>query len=330
MFKFISDFVAGGKVSSKKVPSDEEILGNISETNLISDSTKNAYIKKLKQIQEVFFNDEKTLNWILTNPEKIYDGLKDYVGKTKGRFNKSISVHTQRAFLTYPYSIMKLYNRNILENNPDLDKRYSDILKILNEPIVDIYENGNNLEKEKDAYIPYEEVCKVRDTIEKGDLYLLLCMYTMIPPVRSNYDSVRIYMNDEKPEDKNKTNYMLLNEKKQNCKMVLNDYKTSKKNGQIVINIPSDLCEVIFDSLNENPREYLFETKGKPYTATNFNKWANTQLHKIFNKDFSLTSFRHIYITDYVPTLCEEDKEVVSVIMGHSKNMQKGYELKNK
>ena len=331
MFNFLNGVLGGSKDSKESHPSDIEIMGNISATSLIKPSTKDAYQKKLLQIQKIFFDDKKSLYWIMTNPEAIYEGLKHYVKSTHGRFNKTISVHTQRAYLTYPYSILKLYNRNILEKNPDLEQRYKKILDELNEPIADIYVNGNALEKEVDAYVPYTKLCETRDNLKEGDEHLLLCLYTMIPPVRSNYESVRIYGNDEKPEDDNKNNYILIKEGKKNptCKLVLNEYKTSKKNGQIVINIPKDLSEVIINSLNKNPRNYLFETKGKPYTSTNFNKWANTHLHKLFNKNFSLTSFRHIYITDYVPQLNDEDKKIVSHIMGHSENMQKGYEMKN-
>jgi hypothetical protein len=316
------------KVQEKK-QSDKDILENIDATNLIEPSTKQAYKKKLLQIQKVFFNDKKSLYWILSNPEAIYEELKKYVKETRGRFDKTISVHTQRAYLTYPYSILKFRNRDILEEHPDLENRYKKILEVLNEPIMDIYVNGNALDKETDAYVPYNKLCEVRDSLKSSPVKLLLSLYTMIPPVRSNYESVRIYANDERPEDEEKNNYLIVTSKNQ-CKLVLNEYKTSKKNGQIVVNLPDCLCKEILESLNTNPRNYLFETKGEPYTSTNFNKWANTHLHKLFNNKFSLTSFRHIYITDCVPKLELDEKKLVSQIMGHSLNMQKGYDLKPK
>jgi hypothetical protein len=60
--------VFGGSKKEESHPSDAEIMGNISATSLIKPSTKDAYQKKLLQIQKIFFDDKKSLYWIMTNP----------------------------------------------------------------------------------------------------------------------------------------------------------------------------------------------------------------------------------------------------------------------
>ena len=66
------------------------------------------------------------------------------------------------------------------------------------------------------------------------------------------------------------------------------------------IDLPVELIKEIDESLKLKPRKYLFvSTNGEAFNNSNsFNKWANRELKKIFNKkNISLTTLRHVYIS---------------------------------
>ena len=94
--------------------------------------------------------------------------------------------------------------------------------------------------------VPFEELEKLRDSFEKGsDIRLLISLYTMMPPVRSDYYKVKIYK-DEKLVPKDDTNFIVLNSKPY---IALRKYKTSKTYNTIKINIPKNyacICCRIF------------------------------------------------------------------------------------
>jgi hypothetical protein len=186
-------------------------------------------------------------------------------------------------------------------------------------------------EKQQKAYISYETLLDIKNSLQKGSQKrLLFSMYLLIPPVRANYGNMKIYKKN--PHD-DEDNYIILSSDKP--KIVLNKFKTNGTYGRISIPIPMDLMSEILDSLEKNPRDYLFTLKnGKPFEKKNvFSVMANKILKKeTGNKDFNLTMFRHIYLSrpdlDLTNKTLKERKKI-SDIMGHSANMQERYIWKN-
>lgn len=82
---------------------------------------------------------------------------------------------------------------------------------------------------------------------------------------------------------------------------VLQDYKTKHTYKKKVIELPPKVSSNIRNLLKKNPnRPFLFmSTKNKPFASRKaFNIWANKALRTILkNEHFSLTMFRHIYIS---------------------------------
>jgi hypothetical protein len=155
---------------------------------------------------------------------------------------------------------------------------------------------------------------------------LLLAMYTMIPPVRLDYYATQIVKNGETPETEN---YIVLGNGY--AELVIGKYKTSRKHGKIIHpRLPDELYRIIIQSLTEFPRQYLFETNGKPYSSNvGFSKWSSSVLAKLFGVELNLTMVRHIYISskDLGKMTVKERKELGRQ-MGHTIEMQAGYEWK--
>ena len=155
---------------------------------------------------------------------------------------------------------------------------------------------------------------------------LLLAMYTLIPPVRADYYSTQIIKEGETPET---DNYIIL--KKDSAELIIRKYKTSKKHGAIIHPIlPTELYNIILQSLDKYPRKYLFENKSKPYTPNGFCKWSSATLEKLFGVELTLTMIRHIYISSLdLSKMTVEEKKNIGKLMGHTIGIQAEYEWKD-
>lgn len=117
-------------------------------------------------------------------------------------------------------------------------------------------------------------------------LKLFIAMYTINPPLRNDYDSVKLITEHNDNED-----YIDLNNK------ILNVYVIkSKKFKQTTLS--DELIDIIKESLVILPRKYLFtKINGQPYKSKmSFYTYIMKHLKKLFNdEDFSINTFRHAY-----------------------------------
>lgn len=184
-------------------------------------------------------------------------------------------------------------------------------------------------EKQKQAFIPYDEVMAMYHKLEKEvaplmkmekldknqfvrvQMYVLLSCLLLIPPRRSlDYTEFKI-----KNIDKDKDNYMTVIKRKPY--FVFNVYKTAKKYKQQQVEIPNKL-KLIIDKWNKlNPLDYLLVNtrmtdKINPTQLTNL-------LYGFFNKPISTSILRHIYLSHIykdVPALKEMEERAED--MGNS------------
>ena len=143
----------------------------------------------------------------------------------------------------------------MIQKQSDLYKKWLDIHQEVRAPINAKYQSNEPNSRQKEAYISFEELVKIRNKLEDGTSEkLLLSMYTMIPPVRSDYYKIAIYKTENEVTD-DIDNYLIMNSKPF---IVLRKYKTSKTYKAIKIDLPKDLVKQIKSSLNKNPRDFLF------------------------------------------------------------------------
>ena len=64
----------------------------------------------------------------------------------------------------------------------------------------------------------------------------------------------------------------------------------------------------------------------QPFTRPHFSAWANEKLSSIFSKTFTLTLFRHIYLSELPKDITVEDRQRISQLMGHSIVVQMTYQ----
>jgi tetrahydromethanopterin S-methyltransferase subunit G len=305
---------------------DDYYTNFVQNTHFLSQSTKDTYIGRLKIIRNDIFKDN--IETILSRPDEFDKKLKYYCSQTKGRTGQSLGHHTIDAYYSAIMSLF-IYNQDIRESNPELYTEWKKLHEKIREPISNKYKSNEPTERQKNAYVSYDEVVEIRNRLPIGSPErLLLMMYTEIPPVRSDYYKTKIV--DKLPESESNDNLIVIDEKK--SFIVLKKYKTSKKYGIIYIDLPNTLVKEIQKSLKLNPREYLFVSSrtNAPYNVEGtFNTWANRTLKTIFGKkNFSMTMLRHIYISRRDLKLEEQsglDQEKIAKLMGHSIEQQRKY-----
>lgn len=144
--------------------------------------------------------------------------------------------------------------------------------------------------------------------------YVILALYTMIPP-RRILDFIKFKLRDI---DKATDNYMIGN------KFVFNTYKTKDKYGQQVVNIPVRLRNIIQKWAKKHDNDYLlFSERNTPLPQSRLTQ----KLNKIFGKNISVNMLRHIFISEKVldATPALKQLEDVAEAMGHSVSTQQLY-----
>lgn len=311
--------------SGSKILTDEYFYHQIEKTNLLQQSTKNCYIVQLRKITGEFFIKPVTIDWVMKHPSEFTEVCRQY-GKIRHFKTDTTARYTAPILFLIEYN-----HKELQENNIHLKYDWLNVRENLKGPDdFNPIEGVEMTERQKKAFIPFHEICQIRDQLPEGSMErLLISLYTMMDPVRADFHDIEIY---EKKPEKNEGNYMVLGHTN---KLFLNDYKTALRYREIILDLPDDLVEKIKISLIQYPRKYLFVDRfGNPYNSNSFNKWANTLLKRTFNNPyFSLTMFRHIYLSS--PEVNIKDKTLperkeIAKNMGHSLDMQNQYVFKEK
>lgn len=171
----------------------------------------------------------------------------------------------------------------------------------------------------------FSDIVKVRDELEDGSIdKLLLSFYTYIPPVRADFFSTQLLNFNQTPSY---PNYIFYNDSKAYLKIT--DFKTSPIYKSIEYELPSELHRQLILSLSQSPRTFLFPNKdGKSFTRKTFSEWATKKLTSLFKKEFTLTMFRHIYISTLDLNTPPSELLEISKKMGHSITQQMLYKWK--
>lgn len=341
--------------------SDENLIKNIMNTHFLGEGTKKLYLRRLEVVQKDIWKDCNTSGYnlycILCNPIEFFEKLDKVPGK-----------------MGYLIALMALfkYNQTLKEQEHLLFNQWNDKLEQYKEVQRDAYRKNEPTEKQRKAFMTFEEVCAIRDNLppeyQGTQEHILIQLFTEMPPLRANdFYSTRIYhrggsqsggspketqKSKKQPLQKEKKKTLKTTQRKVKRKLtakltpsetqkipyevppeldddtivdknlpeihsensgnyieiypdkiqfVLQDYKTKHTYKNQRFELPPNVSRNIRNLVAENPgRSYLFmSTKNKPFNQRkSFNIWANTALRKIFNNNhFTLTMFRHIYIS---------------------------------
>jgi hypothetical protein len=299
----------------------------------VAETTIHNYISNLLTL-----NNKKPFNNLsfLKHKDQIMTALEPYAESTR------------RTFLAGIISVLSLF-----KDKPSFKKVYNDYQEILNEKTREAEAEPKNVKskKQEDNWIEWDDIQKIKSeyadavksltgrkqaTIEERNKlldFLVLSLYTEIPPRRNQDYAVMYVVKKYSPSLPADRNYYSLEDNK----FIFQKYKTAKSYGMNELDISDNepLLNVLNLYLKHHPLKpakmgkstmfpLLVKTDGSPLSPVN---GITRLLNKIFKKNIGSSMLRHIYLTGKYGNVLEEmekDKD----IMGHSLSQQKDY-IKN-
>ena len=180
--------------------------------------------------------------------------------------------------------------------------------------------------KQDEKYLVWSELVDVQKKLadmEKNNKtdwreYLVVSLYTLINPVRSDFGDMKVVRGTF-----GLGNELVLGDAKPY--FVFRDYKTAKTYGDVRIEIPNELAEVIwqwFSYLNKEP-EYLLDQE---YSGKTLSNYIRRVFEKHTGKPVGINLLRHARITHELSTpKTILEKRMLAASMLHSKERSEKY-----
>lgn len=227
--------------------------------------------------------------------------------------------------------------------------------------IMTSYGSNELSDRERDIYISWSTILKIHADMSKKvltsddnrlqDSYVLLSLYVLHPPRRSDY--AEMYISDMSLDDyhdrvisvsdpysnewynhscTNRLKRLTLDVEKKTSKnyyvlsgyFVFDEYKTYKSYGRQVIKLSKSLNDILVNHINRKKLVVGDSLLGLSYA--NYLKRLSGIFDSYVGKSVSIDILRHSYISDLIPrnvTLNERKK--ISLLMGHSVTTQEIY-----
>jgi integrase len=240
------------------------------------------------------------------------------------------------------------------EKYDDLIDSYQKIRDGLNDKYLEDQQSGKISEKQKNNFAELSEIMSMIDTMKKeiakqnlknkenltGKEKELLMVYTIFSflvkyPLRNDLAGMKYISktnyNKLTEDDKKQGNFLVKNKNK--LMMILNQYKTSKKYGEKVIEISPEVSKVLRMYIRLTGKkigEVLFtNSRGNPITRNGISQLLLKTSKKYLDKNISTTMMRKIVVSDKFADIKEEQKELADV-MGHDVGTQNLVYVKEK
>lgn len=280
----------------------KSISDDMRQKKNLKDTTVKNYIRSLK----------------IANCNENFDSLEFL--KKKKQVDECLTKYkegSQKAIITAICSVLNMYKKE------QLHKYYYEKLMSHVKPI-----DHEKTEAQKENWMEWSDILKIKEDLkQKTNVHenrlksMVVSLYTEIQPRRAlDYIAMDVVPKIKTDLSTNK-NYLALKDNK----FVFNRYKTDRKYGQQVIDIPVELRKSIDEYLAQHPLKdqksypFLVNNSFEPFKGSNS---ITMMLNRIFKKKVSVSMLRHIYLSHkYNIEAMEKDAE----IMGHSLTEQRNY-----
>jgi len=299
-----------------------------SENTTASNSTINMYASNVSKIaRDMEFNEDNfTANDFLDH-DKILNYLKtnDYTLNTIK--NKMSSIVAYLVASNIDKKLIDKYIDDIDSYSAKIEREKKKMVKTKREEV-----NWMSL-KELKEYMNNEFKILPKSLKTYHDFYMwmkyLSGEFHLIYPMRNELADLKIFSHGEykKVDNSSKYNYLILNQKSNTMKLILNKYKTYKIYGkkEIVINdgFLIEMFTIYYRALKLYFKEhveldfnnfFLFHKDGSQFTRNDFTKLLNSTFYKS-GKKISSSLIRKIVVSELYPVSKIRD---MAYIMAHS------------
>jgi integrase len=299
-----------------KKPYLDKFLNVIENSTTLAVLSKVEYKKRLIRLTDITGKD---VNWILSHCKETM------------KFLQKFSPETQKGYVNTILTLFK-NTKGLKEKHSKVYICWSDRLGIVGKVTNAKYDNIEASQKQIDSFVPWVDVIEKRDKLDKtSEAYLILSMYSMIPPSRADMNHIRIYKKEPSDVEIIKQPNYLIIRKNNTMKLVYNAFKSKGKSiPKYEKELPKELCEVINNSLKRNPREFLIVSTrdGKPYENVNsYTKYVDRTFSIIFGKNVSINTLRHSFVMSIPLDLTPAERQSIALQLMHSESTMQRYRL---
>lgn len=291
----------------------------IDEAEQLSAMSKTQYKSRLNKLTDITGKD---VDWIILNCKKTMALIKKA---------KKTEPQTLKSYLNAILAVFR-YTNDLKVKYAKEYQCWTDTFKTVNALANEKYEHLEPSQRQVDAYLHWEDIVATRDALDKDSIeYFILCLYTMIPPSRADFNNVKIYQrNPPLAHLEDQPNYLVITP--QFMKLVFNEFKSKGARIQTYENVlPDELVAVVRNSLKNNPRDYLVVSprNGQPYAnAHSYTVYVDRVFNKVFKKPVTINTLRHSYINHLdFNTLTPNEKQHIANQMMHSVSTMDRYRL---
>ena len=227
--------------------------------------------------------------------------------------------HTPENHHTY-ITPMTAYAKHVLKDE-ELENRWKEIKKVNWEPIQQRYDENRPSERQKEQIMPFEDILRIREELEKGSIErLLVSFYSLMEPNRADYYATELVKAGEESKEEN---YIM-----DGKHLVLTDFKTKGRYKKLENTLPEEVQEELKASLEKRPRRYLFVREdGTPYpNKKQFSTWACRTLTRALKHPMTMITMRHLYIKHQIHNKTPQELTEMARTMGHTRSIQRAYE----
>ncbi len=294
------------------------------------------------------------------NTKKGYDATQNFLMKNLGKEWMDIMIKE-------PTKVIKLL-QSYYNNNNTLKSHYSRISKFLKSlkkddnnsvanKVIDLYmqrlkkydelsrtERGMNKKKGKEIekWTSWHNVLEVRNFLKSKAKnyntyldYLIICLYTYQPPLRTDYADMivvdkypKINFKEKIPEEKyeDKDNILFF-DKKDNSEFILTNFKTKKFYGNYRIDLNEKLYDIIYvwlEKYNKKSKYLLADENGNKISRKKLSQMVIDIFSNTIGKNVSITTLRQIFISTVThrKDITYNQRKKLADDMGHSVEQQ--------
>jgi hypothetical protein len=268
----ISD-ISGALTEEQKINKRNE-----AKKRQINEKTEDAYWRAIKRIKRgLSLNEDDGDTDFLLDYENVHRWIEELTLSNSSKKTYYIAIH------------------NTIENMKDpafsvVGKQYDTDMMAF------IKKTQRPAKKTNRDKITWAEITEVRKSLEKKAAkdpknflldYVIICMYTYLPPSRCEYVRMKIFRNKEVPETE-ANNYILL--KQRSASIVYSD--------TVTIKAPAALVKVLHMWADFNKFEYLFvKIDGKPMLKNTLSQRILSIFQRECNKKLGINAIRKAYIS---------------------------------
>lgn len=185
------------------------------------------------------------------------------------------------------------------ERGEEFPKEYSDKIRELMGGIIQKELKQELSDKQVEQFVPYKELVHVAKELPMGVEKVLASLYTLTPPLRNNFGSMRVVnrINSKVPG-----NLLVMN--KSSATFIMRNYKTSSSFGDVRIPLTQKAFAVVrdwFKHLGGQP-EFLL---GKEMSEGMVGRHIE-EAFKSTEKKVGINILRHAYIMEHLPAIATD------------------------